>query len=61
MRGVLERTVEVKIEYEDVIKELLLIDDVKDLVIDICMRNRQQAAQALSCEESALTNTDRCE
>jgi len=41
VRGVLERTVEVKIEYEDVIKELLLIDDVKDLVIDICMRNRQ--------------------
>lgn len=40
VRGVLDRTVEVKMEYEDVIKELLSIEDVKDMVIEICMRNR---------------------
>jgi hypothetical protein len=49
VRGVLERTVDVKIEYEEVIKELLLCDNMKELVIEICMRNRQQAA--LSCQE----------
>lgn len=43
LRGVIERTVDVKMEYEDVIKELLQMDTVKDLVIEICMKNRQAA------------------
>jgi len=38
--AVLERTVTVKLEYEEVIKQLLLNDDVKDYVIEVCMQNR---------------------
>lgn len=44
MKGALERTVEVKLEYETVIKHLLQIDNLKELVIDICMRTRQASA-----------------
>ncbi len=40
MKGVLERTVEVKSEYEGVLRELLMHDGIKDFVIEICMRNR---------------------
>lgn len=40
LNGVLERTVNVKLEYEEVIKQLLLNDSIKDHVIEVCMRNR---------------------
>lgn len=41
LRSLLERTVDVKLEYETVIKQLLQEEAVKDLVVDICMRTRQ--------------------
>ena len=40
MRGMLERTIQVKLEYEEVIKALLNEESVKDLVLEICLRNR---------------------
>jgi hypothetical protein len=40
MKSMLERTVEVKLEYETVIKQLLLEEATKDLVVEICRRNR---------------------
>ena len=39
-RNMLERTIEVKLEYEEVIKALLAEDAVRDLVLEVCLRNR---------------------
>ncbi len=36
----LERTIEVKLEYEEVIKALLEEETVRDLVLEVCLRNR---------------------
>ncbi len=38
----IQRTIEVKMEYEGVIKELLDDQRVRDLVIDICLKKRQE-------------------
>ena len=38
----IQRTIEVKIEYEGVIKELLEDITVRELVIDICLKKRQE-------------------
>jgi hypothetical protein len=42
MRGMIQRTIEVKMEYEGVIKELLEDQRVRDLVIEICLKKRQE-------------------
>lgn len=42
MRGMIQRTIEVKMEYEGVIKELLDDQRVRDLVIEICLKKRQE-------------------
>lgn len=41
-RNMLERTIEVKLEYEEVIKALLAEEAVRDLVLDVCLRNRKR-------------------
>jgi hypothetical protein len=41
VRNMLERTIDVKMEYEEVIKALLAEDNVRDMVLEICLRNRQ--------------------
>ena len=38
----LERTIEVKLEYEEVIKALLAEETVRDIVLEVCLRNRQK-------------------
>ena len=40
MRNMLERTIEVKLEYEEVIKALLAEESVRDMVLEVCLRNR---------------------
>lgn len=40
VRDVLAQTVEVKIEYEEVIRELLEDERVRDVVLEICLKNR---------------------
>ena len=42
MRAMIHRTIEVKMEYEGVIKELLEDITVRELVIDICLKKRQE-------------------
>ena len=51
MRGMLQRTVEVKMEYEGVIKEMLEDERVRDMVIEICLRKRQEKELRLIEEE----------
>ena len=41
-RNMLERTIEVKLEYEEVIKALLAEEAVRDLVLEVCLRNRKR-------------------
>jgi hypothetical protein len=41
-RNMLERTIEVKLEYEEVIKALLSEEAVRDLVLEVCLRNRKR-------------------
>ena len=40
-RNMLERTIEVKLEYEEVIKALLAEEAVRELVLEVCLRNRK--------------------
>jgi len=44
VQEILDKTVEVKLEYEEVIRELLISagNEVRDLVIQICMKKRQE-------------------
>lgn len=42
MKNMLEKTIEVKLEYEEVIKALLAEESVRDLVLEVCLRNRQK-------------------
>ena len=42
VRNMLERTIEVKLEYEEVIKALLAEDAVRDLVLEVCLKNRKR-------------------
>lgn len=55
MKDVLEKTVEVKLEYEEVIKQLLLDDNIKDYVIEICVRQRQTPTSSFN---QTYYNTD---
>jgi hypothetical protein len=41
-RNMLERTIEVKLEYEEVIKALLAEEAVRELVLEVCLRNRKR-------------------
>jgi len=41
-RNMLERTIEVKLEYEEVIKALLAEEAVRDLVLEVCLQNRKR-------------------
>ena len=42
MRAMIQRTIEVKMEYEDVIKDLLEDHRVRDLIIETCLKKRQE-------------------
>lgn len=42
VRNMLDRTIEVKLEYEEVIKALLAEDAVRDLVLEVCLKNRKR-------------------
>ena len=52
----IQRTIEVKMEYEGVIKELLEDQRVRDLVIEICLKKRQE--KEMEEAEIRLTNQD---
>jgi hypothetical protein len=53
MRGMIKRTIDIKVEYEDVIKELLEDNRVRDLIIETCLRKRQEKELQKLEEEAA--------
>jgi hypothetical protein len=59
MREMIQRTIEVKMEYEDVIKELLEDNRVRDLIIETCLRKRQEK-EAQKLNEEGLSELEEC-
>ena len=50
----IQRTIEVKMEYEGVIKELLDDITVRELVIDICLKKRQEKEEIEGANDLSL-------
>ncbi len=45
LEEMLARTVEVKLEYEEVIRQLLMHEGIRDYVVEICKLNREMRGQ----------------